>query len=447
MYNNIIVYPKEIAIWLGDFIFRNRETDRFDSFIVFAKKKSMINQNDHNITNSEKQFSQKNPQASEVSKSREQNTDMMERNESEAANAISDFIRNDDNSPHKKNFYHDTKEKFFRTERGWRSTLQGKPFLISLAIHLLLFIVILLIISRMPRMGTPFGERSTDSVGIVFSDSGSNGTQNSGASYSKQTPGKDSSHEKKTEVQNNEIPENEISKAFLPKRELLGASSKKDQGSLIKITTDDGQGNGSDSLTDTDNNHNQGNKGSGFGENSGGQMVSFSDVKGNGRKFVFVLDHSESMSWSNGYPMKYALEEARASIKSLSPEKGAQRFQIVVYNHDAQAFGKGVLLNVNEQNKNLVLKFLESVFPQGGTDPVAAMEAAVKMSPDVIFFLTDADEEIPPITLERIHDLARSKKVRQIHVVEFGKSGSKVKKSFRQLAQDNNGQYIFKKID
>lgn len=394
----------------------------------------MINQNDQKPTNLNNRFSEKEASISQQRSSSDKTVldTVSERNQK---------IQSEANTVKKANGIVQNEKTDLDADHGWRKTIQGKPFLISLAIHLLFFIIVLLIISRMPNAGTPFGERSTDSVGIVFSDKGGDGREKMGAPYEEQTSAKSSAEKEKTDPQKYEIPDNPVSENFLPKRDLLGATQKKEQGSLIKITTDVGQG----SLSDR--NSNQGNNGPGLGKGSGGQTVSFSDVKGNGRKFVYVLDRSESMSWSNGYPMKYALSEARASITSLNPEKGAWRFQIVVYNHEARSFGKETLLPVNEQNKNLVMKFLDTIFPQGGTDPVAAMEMAVKMSPDVIFFLTDADEEIPALTLERIHDMARSGKVRQIHVIEFGKSNDKVKTSFRQMAHDNNGQYIFKKID
>ncbi len=327
-------------------------------------------------------------------------------------------------------------------EQNQKHFFQGKTFLISLVLHLLVFIILVFILARLPRTGTPFGERNADSVGIVFSDSAGQEGQ-SGGSTDHQNSSKATSSQNSDQENKYELPDTSVSESFLPKREILGVKSSSEKSAGLMSNLPSGiAGSGSDIVRGS------GTNGSGLGSGSGdGQTVSFSDIKGNGRKFVFVLDRSESMSWSNAYPMKFALAEAKASISSLSLKKGALKFQIIFYNHEAMAYGNGRLLPVNEPNKNLVLKYLDTIFPQGGTDPVAAMELAVQLSPDVIFFLTDADEEIPPLSLSRIHELARSHKIRQIHVVEFGKSTAKEKTSFRQLARDNNGQYIFKKID
>ncbi|MDO5581561.1 MAG: VWA domain-containing protein [Planctomycetia bacterium] len=325
------------------------------------------------------------------------------------------------------------------------------PLLVSICFHLLLFLAILCFVIYMPVPGNPLGGRSADSVGIVFS-TGNGFEEPGGGSVSFSQAAKPDLEKSDPEL--NEKEKDQVRKAvdsFLPapntvgvrntapaetedptgkERENSSASGSGDSGNSSPFAGQSGSGNGS-----------------GNGAGNGGQAVQFADLKGNGRKFVYVLDRSESMRWSNEAPMKFALKEAKESINSLDARLGAVRFQLIYYNHEAKVFEKERLLPVDEPNKNRAIKFLDSIYPEGGTNPLAAIEKAVKLNPDVIFFLTDADEEIPPMALDRIHDLCRRSGVRQIHVVEFGKESGVKKISFKRLALENNGQYIFKKID
>ena len=152
------------------------------------------------------------------------------------------------------------------------------------------------------------------------------------------------------------------------------------------------------------------------------------------------------MRWPGDLPIRYALDEAKASVESLAPKQGAKKFQIVSYNHDAKIFENGRLMDVTPANKRRALAYLDSVTADGGTDPLTALEKAIRLAPDVIFFLTDADEEIPPMVLARIRELRIRGRVGQIHVMEFGKPTGKRLHSFQKLADQNNGVYIFKDV-
>jgi hypothetical protein len=77
----------------------------------------------------------------------------------------------------------------------------------------------------------------------------------------------------------------------------------------------------------------------------------------------------------------------------------------------------------------------------GGTDRLPALRAAVRMNPDVIFFLTDADDPMPKSELEEIADLNRRAGV-AISTIEFGRGPAKQPKNFlTELARITGGQY------
>ncbi|MBR2693424.1 MAG: hypothetical protein IKE69_04350 [Thermoguttaceae bacterium] len=192
--------------------------------------------------------------------------------------------------------------------------------------------------------------------------------------------------------------------------------------------------------------------GTGSGESAGpgsgdGQTVRFGELSGRGKRFVFLIDHSESMKWPDEAPMNFAVSEARRSIESLEPNEGARKFQLVVFNHNVAVFDGGTrLTDVTPESKRRAVEFLRTVRPEGGTDPLGALSAAIRMAPDVIFLLTDAEEEISALALRRIGDLARRTGVAQINVIEFGKPGGKHPAAYRKLAEENGGTYLYKEV-
>ena len=77
---------------------------------------------------------------------------------------------------------------------------------------------------------------------------------------------------------------------------------------------------------------------------------------------------------------------------------------------------------------------------------MAALKRALACKPDVIFFLTDADEpKMSNGNLAEIKRLARDAGGVQINTIEFG-VGEKISPDgnfIQRLAQDNGGQYIY----
>ena len=178
------------------------------------------------------------------------------------------------------------------------------------------------------------------------------------------------------------------------------------------------------------------------------QTAGFSGIRGVGNSFVYVIDRSESMNWNGGGAMYQAINDVIVSIDSLDPCLGAFKFQLVVFNQEIEFFeNNSTLIDVTERNKSRVIKYLRSLVAYGGTEPEQALLQSLKLRPDVVFFLTDADEELTQQALFLIKKFRIQYLVKQICVVEFGKASATVKKSFRQLAEDNNGTYVFKKID
>lgn len=316
----------------------------------------------------------------------------------------------------------------------------------SLLIHGLVILLVLVTINSRPPAGGTVRGRSTDSVGIVFSSA-----ESGGGSDSAETSEGSEAVDESVDPSDESRPEDQANEAAVPAvTDRIGMTSSAPRSDKPAVTRIDfGPSTSEDSArshSTNDGGHGGGKGGKTGRGDGGGQLVGFGGLKGNGRRFVYVIDRSESMRWPGDLPIRYALDEAKASVESLDPKQGAKKFQVVCYNHDARIFENGRLLDVTPANKRRAIAYLDTVTADGGTDPLTALEKAIRLAPDVIFFLTDADEEISPMVLTRIRELRIRGRVGQIHVMEFGRPTGRRLHSFRKLADQNNGVYIFKDV-
>ncbi len=181
----------------------------------------------------------------------------------------------------------------------------------------------------------------------------------------------------------------------------------------------------------------------GIGDGSYGETSVFG-VSGRGTRFVYVFDRSASMSGYEGRPLAAAKRELLASLQSLDK---IHQFQIIFYNQEPHVMNlqpsqPPQLIYGDEQGKKLAATFVGGVVADGGTRHMEALLLAMQMRPDVIFFLTDADE--PKLTapdLRKIRDRSRGT---SINAIEFGSGPSSGRYTFlQQLAAENNGKHAY----
>jgi hypothetical protein len=80
--------------------------------------------------------------------------------------------------------------------------------------------------------------------------------------------------------------------------------------------------------------------------------------------------------------------------------------------------------------------------PLGGTKHREALEIGLAMAPDVLFFLTDAEE--PQLSPAELADLRRRNSGTIIHCIEFGVGGYSGYENFLvRLARENRGQHVY----
>ncbi len=177
------------------------------------------------------------------------------------------------------------------------------------------------------------------------------------------------------------------------------------------------------------------------GSPSGGgdARVSVFGVEGTGTKFVYLFDRSSSMEGALLAAAKRQLIESLQSLESV------HQFHIIFFNTRTQAFditgGGRRIAFATDRNKQLAANFVGGIVADGGTDRLLALREAISFSPDVIFFLTDADD---PMSASELESIARSNRRAQaaICVIEFGRRLSPSPGNFlSELAHQSGGQY------
>lgn len=182
----------------------------------------------------------------------------------------------------------------------------------------------------------------------------------------------------------------------------------------------------------------------GVGE-KGQATVSVFGVQGTGNRFVYVFDRSLSMSGYGGRPLAAAKRELTKSLASLG---NVHQFQIVFYNEEPRVFNTRAgespqLVFATDESKEQAESFVARITADGGTQHMDALFRALSMTPDVIFFLTDADD--PKLTEADLARLRRGNRgAAVINCIEYGSGASQGDNNFlKRLAAQNRGQHVY----
>jgi hypothetical protein len=164
-------------------------------------------------------------------------------------------------------------------------------------------------------------------------------------------------------------------------------------------------------------------------------------LRSRGAKFVYVFDRSSSME---GSPLSAAKRELIASLSQLDR---VHQFQIIFYNQEPQLMpefraSSPRMIFADEQGKRLAASFIGGIFADGGTDHLRSLKMALALRPDVIFFLTDANEpQMRPDELATIRHLNQGTR---INTIEFGLGQPPSTHNFLHLlAEQNAGQHAY----
>jgi hypothetical protein len=180
--------------------------------------------------------------------------------------------------------------------------------------------------------------------------------------------------------------------------------------------------------------------GSGGGAGRGiGPGTQFFGARDHAHSFAYVIDCSGSMATRNS--LEVAKREMFASISQLPPDA---QFAVIFYNLQARMLadpqGRKGLMAATAPNKARVQTQLQTIAPDGGTDHMLALREALKLKPEVIFFLTDADL----MTNNDVNEILGEVGSTRIQAVEFGR-GTEVgqRTPLARLATTTGGSYLY----
>lgn len=180
-------------------------------------------------------------------------------------------------------------------------------------------------------------------------------------------------------------------------------------------------------------------------------VMSFYGAESSGNSFCFVLDGSGSM---RGGPWEAARQELLRSIGSLKP---TQRFYIIFFNKDVLAITEpgsstpaSSPLLATPENLAHAKRWLDTLQITTGQPPMKAMEAALELECDCIYFL--ADGEMSDSIAKRLLDTLREKnramdildgEVVMIPIHTIAYYSDRGLDIMRRIAEENRGQFAY----
>jgi Ca-activated chloride channel family protein len=170
-----------------------------------------------------------------------------------------------------------------------------------------------------------------------------------------------------------------------------------------------------------------------------GTKTKFYGVEAEGNSFVFVLDRSASMETSGR--LRAAKTELLDALKYL---KETNQFRIIFFNGDFEEFRPRGKLSFFANAPTLLQaeKYIGGIVANGdsrGFHP--ALRQALRYNPDVIYFLTDAEDIF--LSDSELGILRRMNSGASIHVIKFGEGAEERVAWLVKLCRDNAGQYRY----
>lgn len=171
----------------------------------------------------------------------------------------------------------------------------------------------------------------------------------------------------------------------------------------------------------------------GDGAGASGAKPPLLAAPGRARRIAYVVDRSVSMG--NSGALDRAKQELVASLRALSPETG---FRVLVYNRYVQPLLREGWLTPDEPTLDAIERRLADLPATGSTDHVRALRQALVARPDLLFWVTDADDLTESAVLEvtRLNNGLAS-----IHVVELAAGRRDANSLLTRLAEGNRGEH------
>ncbi|HZZ45174.1 MAG TPA: hypothetical protein VFE58_19715 [Tepidisphaeraceae bacterium] len=170
-----------------------------------------------------------------------------------------------------------------------------------------------------------------------------------------------------------------------------------------------------------------------------GPRSPFMGISGNATRIAYVCDASGSMV------DKIDVLKAEL-IKSIGVLKPVQSFNIIFFNSQRMPADEHALIIATADNKRKAAAFCTKIAPNGGTDPLSALDLAFRQNAQLIYLLTDGDFEDPDdkAVRDRLKKLNVQHKVK-VNTIAFVARREEADRSkdfvefLRLLAKENGG--------
>ncbi len=179
--------------------------------------------------------------------------------------------------------------------------------------------------------------------------------------------------------------------------------------------------------------------GTGTGVGNGSGPGFFGMAPPAGQRTVFVVDSSRSMNHPHDSPSKTRFRRLKLELlKCITEMKPEDSFFVVFFSNEAMVMPARSFQPSIPGTRDRFLQWIGAAESGGSpTNPIPALDIALRMQPDVIVFLTDG--EFDGLANRRLKSLKQSKIV--IHTFAFGETlGEDVLKA---VADNNGGEYRF----
>lgn len=179
--------------------------------------------------------------------------------------------------------------------------------------------------------------------------------------------------------------------------------------------------------------------GTGTGVGNGNGPGFFGMAPQTGHRTVFVVDSSRSMNHPHDSPSKTRFRRLKLELlKCITEMKPEDSFYVIFFSNEAHPMPSRSFQPSRPGTRERYMQWIGAAESGGSpTNPIPALDIALRMQPDVICFLTDG--EFDGLANRRLKSLNQSKIV--IHTFAFGETyGEEV---LRALAGNNGGEYRF----
>ena len=171
----------------------------------------------------------------------------------------------------------------------------------------------------------------------------------------------------------------------------------------------------------------------GGGDGSGG--AEFFGIGGKGGSFVYVVDMSGSMNESGKH--ERARYELMRSIEHLTED---QRYYIIFYNDGWYPMAADKPVEATAKQVDRTRRWVNRVWPGGGTYPLQALLHALSLEPDAVYFLSDGRFDPAVIEALRIQNPPSSGQI-PIHTIAF--VNQETIGIMRMIAHNSGGKFRF----